>query len=341
MAGVDLRMTAMLRRAAIAALGAAGALLVAAPMARGHGLEPALLALRERAPGRFEVTWKSSTLRLPGAQVRPILPDRCRETADAPRASDDGDRITRRWTVDCGPDGLAGQAIAVTDLDVATIDALLRVERLKGSRTETILTAHQPRWIFPADPTRDQLVRHFARLGAATTLANLEPLLLLFGLLLALAATPRRLLQAGVAFILGHALALAGMALGGADAASGNLRLVLPAAVLLVALALTREAAPPRPPRPAWLLALACGAVAGAACRAAWAAASASALDAPLALLAFSAGAALPQLGTLLLARGLSALPARRAAPARRLRYCTGYALGILAVFWCLERLSA
>jgi hypothetical protein len=297
------------------------------------------LSLRERAPGQFEVVWKSSKLRLPGAQVRPILPDGCGRTAEAPQASDDGERLQLRWVVDCGTDGLAGRTIAVGDLDVATIDALLRVERLDGSRVETILTARHPSWTSPADPTRAQLLRHFARLGADRALTARDPLLLLFGLLLVV-ATPRRLLQAAAAFVLAHALTLALIGTGTIVAPVRSVGLAIPAALLWLALELTRGATVAR--RSAWLVGFLLGALAGAACSVGLADATAAAVDTPLALLAFSAGVVLPQLGALLVALALGVVAARVAVPAAALaRYCAAYALGILAVFWCLERLVA
>lgn len=318
---------------------ASAAIPLAPGAARGHGLEPALLALRERAPGRFEVTWKSSKLRLPGAEVRPALPGRCRQTADAPQATDDGDRISLRWVVDCGAAGLAGEAIGVADLDVATIDALLRVERLDGSRVETVLTAHHPSWTAPADPTREQLARHFARLGGAAALASLDRWLLLCGLLALLAATPGRLLQAAAAFALGHAGALALIGVGALTAPTRSIDLVIAGATLGIALELTR---PHRRAhrRSAWLGGLLLGALSGAACGATLAGASATSMDVPLAVLAFTAGVALPQGAALLLALALGSLLARHPRAAAVATYGTAYAMGILAVFWCLERLA-
>ncbi|MBX3027809.1 HupE/UreJ family protein [bacterium] len=328
-------------RLAGALLATIAATLPLSDAARGHGLEPALLALRERAPGRFEVTWKSSKLRLPGAEVRPTLPDRCRQTADAPQATDDGDRIRLRWVVDCGTAGLAGQTIGVADLDVATIDALLRIERLDGSHVETVLTAHHPSWTAPQDPTREELVRHFARLGGEAAIASLDRLLLLLGLLLLLAATPRRLLQAAAAFALGHAAAVALIGIGALTAAARSLDLGIAAAILFVALELTRSPLSARR-RSAWLVGLLFGALSGAACATSLADSSAASLDAPLAVFAFTAGVALPQLAPLLLALAFGGILARRRPRAATLATrCAAYAMGILAVFWCLERVTA
>src|SRR5262249_48030244 len=80
-------------------------LLASAPAIHAHGLDPASLTLRETARGIFDVQWRESALRLPGTDVRPVLPARCRETS-VPRAEDGVDHVTLRWTIDCGADGL-------------------------------------------------------------------------------------------------------------------------------------------------------------------------------------------------------------------------------------------
>src|SRR5262245_40264365 len=87
-------------------------LLLAPALGLAHGLDPASLALREVRPGVFEVRWRASALRLPGANVQPVLPARCHQIGAA-QAVDGGDRVTLAWTVDCGPDGLEGDVIGV------------------------------------------------------------------------------------------------------------------------------------------------------------------------------------------------------------------------------------
>lgn len=329
--------------ARVALLAVLGLWLLAPARVQAHGLEPALLSLREVAAGRFEVVWKSSTLRLPGAEVRPLLPATCRWTADPPQALDEGDRVRLRWLVECGADGLDGQAIGVADLDVAKIDALLRVERLDGSGVQTILTARQPTWTAPADPTRRQLLRHYARLGAAHLLGGLDRLLFVAGLLLLLAPAPRRLLQAVAAFAIGHSLTLVLVASGYLAVPARPVAILLAAGLLLLAVELTRDtAARSRLQRLDWLLALAVGLLAGCALAGDLVAAGLPADQAPLALLAFNLGIEAAQLAVLAaLLAGIALLARRRPRASALATRIAAYGMGILAAFWCFERLAA
>ena len=75
------------RRAALAATvllaGAAGVL--------AHSFDPALLDLREREPGRFDVVWNSPAAARPGLgpTPAPVLPGHCRQIGDVTPPSDD------------------------------------------------------------------------------------------------------------------------------------------------------------------------------------------------------------------------------------------------------------
>ena len=320
----------------------AGAVVLASPRAEGHGLEPALLSLRELTPGRFAVVWKSSNLRLPGAQVRPILPDACRPTMESPQAFDDGDRLRLSWVVDCGPGGLAGETIRIADLDVATIDALLRFEPLGGATVQTVLTARQPGWMIPPDRDDARLVWRYAQLGAAQMLTHPERLLAVFGLLLLIAPAPRRLIQAAIALALGHGVGLVLAATAVVPAPQHALEIV--SAVIVLGLAAAMIGGPDagvRLRRFAPTAALVLGLLSGAAAGPLLAAGRASAEDGPLGLLAFNLGlegiqlAALAAAATpgIIVARGL---PRAHAVATR----CAAYVMGILGVFWFLERLT-
>ena len=327
----------------IGRLAVVAALCVAPSLAHAHGLEPALLSLREVAAGRFEVVWKSSKLRLPGAEVRPILPTTCERTDAPPQVLDDGDRVRLSWTIDCRPGGIAGQTLGVADLDVAKIDALLRVDQLDDTGVQTILTARQPTWTAPADPTPRQMLWHFARLGAGHLLGSPESLLFVGGLLLLLAPVPRLLFQAVAALAIGYSLTLALIAAGAIEVPRGAVELLVPAGLLLLAVELAGGAEPRRHRhRATWLMAFGFGLLAGCALAGDLTAAGLPTGAAPLATLAFNLGieaallavlAALLAAGTLI-ARGLPAAThiATRVA---------AYGIGILAACWCFERLAA
>jgi hydrogenase/urease accessory protein HupE len=318
------------------------ALVVLAPtLVLAHGLDPASLALRETSAGVFDVRWRASALRLPGANVQPILPTRCRQIGRA-NAIDDADHVTLRWTVDCGGPGLEGETIGVDDLAAAKVNALLTVERLDGVKIETVLGPRGPSFVVPARPSRWDVVRGYVTLGSEHILAGPDHLLFVFGLLL-LVAVPRLLVQTITAFTLGHSITLSAAALHVANVPSRPVEVLIALSVLVLAVELARDGGRPTLLRRfPWAMAVAFGLLHGFGFAGALAEAGLPAADIPLALVSFNAGIEVGQLvfvGAVLAAGGL----VRRWRPAVAVRSTRPaiYAMGILSAFWCFERIAA
>lgn len=335
-----MRRVAFLRSALAAAMAASLFVWLTPGRSQAHGLAPALLSLHETGAGRFEVTWKSAALRLPGTNVQPVLPARCRQISSA-TASDDLERVTLRWTVDCGPSGLTGESIGVDDLATAKIDALLRIERADGTTTQTVLSARVPSFTVPAQPSRWDVVRGYATLGIEHILTGPDHLLFVFGLLL-LVSAPRLLLQTITAFTLGHSITLSMAALHLAQVPSRPVEVLIALSVLTLAVELTRDAGRGTLLRRfPWAMALAFGLLHGFGFAGALAEAGLPPGDIPLALLSFNGGIELGQLAFVGAVLACGAVCARRipAVAAGCVRPAV-YAMGILAAFWCFERLA-
>jgi hydrogenase/urease accessory protein HupE len=314
------------------------AMVVLAPaIGLAHGLDPASLMLRETGPGVFQVQWRASALRLPGANVQPVLPARCHQTGSA-EAVDDVARVILRWTVDCGPGGLAGDVIGVEDLAAAKINALLTVERLDGEKIQTVLSPRSPSFTIPARPSRLDVVRSYATLGIEHILTGPDHLLFVFGLLLLVSAS-RLLVQTITAFTLGHSLTLSAAALHMANVPSRPVEVLIAVSVLTLAVELARDPGHPTMLRRfPWAMAVAFGLLHGFGFAGALAEAGLPAGDIPLALVSFNGGIELGQLAFVgavlaagaLVGRWLPAVSARVAV----------YSMGVLSAFWCFERIS-
>jgi hydrogenase/urease accessory protein HupE len=302
-----------------------------------HGLDPAALTLRETSTGVFDVRWRASALRLPGANVQPVLPAHCHQVGAA-NAVDENDRVTLGWTVDCGPGGLAGAVIGVEDLGAAKISALLTVERLDGDRTQTVLSGRSPSFTVPAHASRWDVVRGYVSLGMQHILSGPDHLLFVFGLLLLVSAS-RLLLQTITAFTLGHSLTLSAAALHLTDVPSRPIEVLIALSVLTLAVELARDGGRPTMLRRfPWAMAVAFGLLHGFGFAGALAEAGLPAGDVPLALVSFNGGIELGQLAFVGVVLGAAAwLPAT----AIRSTRVAVYAMGILSAFWCFERIAA
>ena len=328
-------MTGHLLRAAIVAV------LMLPALGRAHGLDPAALALTETSPGVFDVVWRTSALRIPGADVQPVLPARCRPTG-APRSEMGMDHVTLRWTVDCGTAPLAGEEIRVTDLAAAKINALVTVTDVGGASVQRVLGPREPSFRIPVRPTWWDVARGYVVLGVEHILSGPDHLLFVFGLVLLVAGSDL-LVRTITAFTFGHSVTLSAAVLGVATVPSRPVEALIALSVLVLAVELARGAGRTTLLRRfPWLMAVAFGLLHGFGFAGALAEAGLPPGDVPLALLAFNAGIEIGQLafvGAVLLAGAA----AWRGSPALAARGLPGavYAMGVLAAFWWIERMAA
>jgi hydrogenase/urease accessory protein HupE len=325
------------RAAHAAALAVAIVLLIGGAPAFGHGLDPAFLSLRDAGGGVFDVTWRTAAERLPGANVQPILPARCRQIG--PANSEVGpDHVTLRWAVNCGGHGLSGETIGVQDLDAAKINALLRVEEAGRPTVQVVLNPARTSFAVPEQPSSLDVVRDYAALGVEHILTGPDHLLFVFGMLL---LVPRgiALLKTVTAFTLGHSITLSAAALGIAAVPSRPIELLIALSVLALAVELTGAADRATPLRRfPWLMAAGFGLLHGFGFAGALAETGLPAGDIPVALLSFNAGIEVGQLCFVAVVL-LAGAAARRSVPAAlRMRHGAVYSMGVLAAFWCIER---
>jgi len=326
--------TAWIGAAVVVALLLAGAV----TPATGHGLDPALLELRATGDGRYDVTWRTSAARLPGSDVQPVLPARCRQVSGGqPEVTQE--HVTLHWTIDCGGRGLAGETLEIRDLDTARINALVRISDGSGPALQEILHARRTGFVVPARPTRLGVVRAYVELGIEHILLGPDHLLFVFGLLLLLSEL-RMLVKVVTAFTVGHSITLSAAALGLTTLPSRPVEIAIALSILALAVELARD---PRAGglvrRRPWMVALGFGLLHGFGFAGALAETGLPAGDVPLALFAFNLGIELGQLAfvTSLVVVGSLALRLRPSV-LTALRQPAVYALGILAAFWCFER---
>lgn len=307
--------------------------------AGAHPLAPDLLELVESAPGVFAVTWKTPIQQPIGSEVHPELPASCHA-----RGAGDAVREDTAWvvhsTIDCGREGLVGRRLAVRGLETNGTNALLRVALRDGRRIQAVLYAGAPALEIPARQGVLDVARAYARLGVGHILTGLDHLLFVFGLVL-LVRGRKPLLYTVTAFTLGHSVTLSLAALGYVAFPTRLVELVIAGTILALALELAR---PPTPDpswmrRAPWAMAFCFGLLHGLGFAGALAQVGLPAVEIPTALLSFNVGIEIGQLSFVLTVLTLRHLLSGRveAAPAWLLR-APVYAMGGLAVYWCLDR---
>jgi len=316
-------------------------LLAPAP-ASGHAFAPSLLEIRETAAGQAVVRWKQPALRASGSGLFPILPPGC-QGRGAHRAESEGTGIVESWKIEC-PGGLVGQRVDVKGIAASRANVLLRLVLVDGRSVRHVLTADESGFVVPEREGRLDVVAGYGRIGVAHILTGFDHLLFVLGLVL-LVGGGRRLLGTVTAFTLGHSVTLALAVLGIVHVPQSPIEAGIALSIYVLAVQLAPAYRPREPTlmvRFPWLMAGLFGLLHGLGFAGALAAVGLPDGEIPLALFSFNGGIEAGQLlfvaVVLALRSGLRALPLRWPAP---LTYVPAYAMGSLAAFWFLQRVTA
>jgi hydrogenase/urease accessory protein HupE len=312
--------------------------------AMAHESRPAYLELNETAVGRYDVLWRTpvlSGMRLPIA----LRFAEGMRTVVEPMESELNDSLIERRVIDAGPAELAGQRIEFIGLQASITDVLVRVSRLDGSLTTTLVHPSQP-WIeIAATPGAHSVAGAFLVHGIQHILGGFDHLLFVFGLLL-LVSNGWMLVKTITAFTLAHSITLALAALGAVRLPGPPVEATIALSILLLAMEIARKnrgeisftAQWP------WVVAFCFGLLHGFGFAGALAQIGLPKHDLPLALFTFNVGVEIGQLVFVAVVLSLRALLLRCRLPAPAQLYArpiASYGLGTLAAFWFFERVSS
>jgi hydrogenase/urease accessory protein HupE len=306
----------------------------------GHALQPGYLELRLIDKDLYAVVWKT-----PATGGRPMaiaaqLPENCDpRTPGQPIWS--GTAYVTRWTASC-PGGLEGGVIHIAGLDRTATDVLVRFDFADGVSEARRLTAGDPSFTVPTQPSRLEVVQTYFLLGVEHILSGIDHLLFVLALLL-LVKGVRRLVATVTAFTLAHSLTLAGATLGFVHVPGPPVEAIIALSIVFVASEIihSRRGKPGLTGRYPWVVAFTFGLVHGFGFAGALAEVGLPGNAIPLALLFFNLGV---EAGQLLFIAGLLAV----AVAWRRLRApwpnwawrIPAYGIGSVASFWLIERIA-
>jgi hydrogenase/urease accessory protein HupE len=311
-------------RAVATAIALASALVCASALA--HDFRPGLLRLDEQAPGRFATTWVPPRLQSGTARITPMFPAHCRPAAA---------------TLECGTEGLVGE-IAFAGIDRTKAEIVVQLTWLDGTtRTEVVGARDRPIRVGGAAARggATQIALAYGALGVEHIVGGIDHLLFVLGLVLVVGFA-RKLVWTITAFTVAHCLTLAGSTLGWIELPQPPVEAAIALSIVLVA-AESLHRRPTLTRRSPWLVAFAFGLLHGFGFAGALQEVGLPPRQIPLSLSCFNVGVELGQLGVIALLWVVA-----RAAPARwaartRLPAAIAYAMGTVAVYWTIARVSA
>jgi HupE / UreJ protein len=187
-----------------------------APVGRAHEARPAYLEIKETAPGKFSVLWRTPVLA--GMRLPLVLkiPDDVKNL-QAPVVQELADSLVERRWIDAGPNGLSGKRIEFVGLQLTITDVLVRLEMLDGRKSTTIARPSQP-WVeVAASQSWWEVMGTYIVEGIRHILFGADHMLFVLGLLL-IVKNRWMLLKTVTAFTVAHSITLAIATLGYAEA---------------------------------------------------------------------------------------------------------------------------
>jgi len=317
------------------------ATLAVATAAWAHEARPAYLEIKEIAPGRFNVLWRTpvlSGMRLPVALK---LPDDLQNVQD-PTVEELADSLVERRWIDAGPHGLAGRRIEFAGLQLTITDVLVRVDMLDGRTSTTIARPSQP-WVeIAAAQTWLGVAGTYIVQGIRHILFGVDHMLFVLGLLL-IVADRWMLLKTVTAFTVAHSITLAIATLGYAAVPVLPLNAAIALSILFLGPEIVRSwrGETSFTIRHPWVVAFVFGLIHGFGFASALTSAGLPRHELPLALLSFNLGVEVGQVSFVLLVLALER--SFRQLEIRWPRWVAalpGYAVGSLGAFWTIQRVA-
>jgi hydrogenase/urease accessory protein HupE len=311
----------------------------------GHALQPGYLELRLIDKDLYAVVWKTPASGGRAMAISAQLPEHC-DPRTPGQPIWNGAAYVARWTASC-PGGLEGGAIHIDGLDQTSTDVLVRFDFADGVNEAHRLTASDPSFTVPAQPSRLEVVQTYFLFGVEHILLGIDHLLFVLALLL-LVKGERRIIETVTAFTLAHSLTLAGATLGFVHMPGPPIEAAIALSIVFVASEIihSRRGKPGLTERYPWVVAFTFGLLHGFGFAGALTEVGLPQKSIPIALLFFNVGV---EVGQLLFIASVFATIALAWQITRRINVprpawawaVPPYAIGSLAVFWVIQRIAA
>ena len=303
---------------------------------------PALLELTEQEGGWVEVLWKVPTRGEQVLAITPVMPDFFKPFGPGSSRRVPSAMIETR-SYSTGGQGLHGAVLSVEGLSAVPADVVVRISLRDGIEHSAILRSNNSSFTIPKQIGNRELAVSYWRMGTIHILEGFDHLLFLLTLLLIVTGI-WPLLKTVTAFTLAHSLTLALATLDLVHIPQVPTEGVISLSIMLLAVEVVRknQGQITLSERYPWLIAFTFGLVHGLGFAGALYEIGVPQHAVPLTLLMFNVGVETGQIlfvvTVSLLLAALSHLHGRTALTLVR---ATPYAIGGLAAFWTIDRVSS
>jgi hydrogenase/urease accessory protein HupE len=309
--------------------------------AQADVFRPAYLELREAGADRYDVLWKVPAQGDARLAVDVVFPPDTQQLV-APQSLLSGGTFVERWKI-ARPGGLAGQQLRIEGIVGGVTDVIVRIERQDGTSQVERLLPERPEFTVKKASGAGEVAWSYLVLGVEHILGGIDHLLFVLALLL-IVRGGKRILATITAFTLAHSITLAAATMGWVHVPGPPVEAIIALSIVFVAAEVVHglRGKPGLTARAPWVVAFSFGLLHGFGFAGALAEVGLPQTAVPLALLMFNVGVEVGQLMFVSVLLAIGAVLRRFAGglPAAAY-YLPPYAIGTMAMFWVVERVSA
>jgi hypothetical protein len=306
-----------------------------------HEVRPGYLELRQVDAEAYVGLWKAPAVGQMRLSIHPLFPENCKRVGESTHYLV-ADSYTENLCIACAG-GLNGRRIAIAGLGATMTDVLVRIEFADGTTWTQRLKPSLPAAVIPKTASRLQTAGVYLTLGVEHILSGADHLLFVLALII-LTRGGWKLVKTVTAFTLSHSVTLTAATLGFVHVPQRPVEAVIALSIVFVATEIVkvRRGIKSITAFAPWLVAFSFGLIHGLGFAGGLSDAGLPVLHIPTALLFFSLGVESGHF--LFIGVVLSSI-----AVARRVRIpfprwtelVPPYAIGGVAMFWVIQRLTA
>ena len=306
-----------------------------------HEVRPGYLELRQIDADAYATLWKVPAVGKMRLSIHPLFPENCRPVGKVISYRGD-DSYTERLSIAC-PGGLNGGTIAIDGLGATMTDVLVRIEFADGTTWTQRLKPSVPAAVIPNTASRLQTAAVYLKLGVEHILSGVDHLLFVLAIII-LTRGGWKLVKTVTAFTLSHSITLTAATLGFVHVPHQPVEAIIALSIVFVATEIVkvRRGIKSITASAPWLVAFSFGLIHGLGFAAGLSDAGLPVLNIPTALLFFSLGVESGHFLFIGVVMSLIALARRVRIPFPRwTELVPPYAIGSIAMFWVIQRITA
>ncbi len=180
--------------------------LLISPISKSHPLAPSLLKIVEKEHGLLKVFWKEPELKKRGEKLRPFFQDGCEKNGPV-KITYEGTGVVKKFDVICKKLSFVGQEVGVEGWNQVNSTVLLHITLNDGSIIQKVLSSDLKKIIVPKKDTLMVFFGKYLFLGMSHIFEGIDHLLFVLGLMILMNGF-RKILISLTFFTLGHSITL-------------------------------------------------------------------------------------------------------------------------------------